>query len=120
MENRNIMYDAAALCETISGRAGDQNWAKEVKSHKEISLFCDLNSIYTVVVSIYNYGLFHYGISKKILFALILQSNKKNQVSQLLVHATLSWTFRSLQACIYIYSLSIQRYNGTHIILIIN
>jgi hypothetical protein len=36
------------LRETISGRVDDLIlWQKEVKSHKEISLSCDLNSIYS-------------------------------------------------------------------------
>jgi hypothetical protein len=36
------------LRETISGRADDVKMGqKEVKSYKEISLFCDLNSIYS-------------------------------------------------------------------------
>jgi hypothetical protein len=69
------------LHEAISGRAHILILGqKEVKSHKKIALFFDLNSIYRCIdLKLWNI---------KIVFSLIFQSYKKNQVSQLLVHAT--------------------------------
>jgi hypothetical protein len=61
------------LHEAISGRADVLILGqKEVKSHNKILLFCDLNSIYSII----DLKLL-FGISKKMIFSLIFQSFKK-------------------------------------------
>jgi hypothetical protein len=73
------------LHEAISGRAHILILGqKKVKSHKEISLFCDLNSIYGRI------DLKHWIIKENSTFFGIPKL-KKNQVSQLLVLATASY-----------------------------
>jgi hypothetical protein len=70
------------LHEAISGRAHKLILGqKEVKSHKKISLFCDLNSIYGRI------DLKLWIIKENSIFFEIPKF-QKNQVSQLLVHAT--------------------------------
>jgi hypothetical protein len=54
-------------------------------------LFCNLNSIYSGI------DLKLWNIKKKEIFSLIFQSFKKNQVSQLLVHATASLRVESFK-----------------------
>jgi hypothetical protein len=72
------------LHEVISGRAHILILGqKEVKSHKEISLFCDLNSIYSDI------DLKLWNIKENGIF-FDIPKLQKNQVSQLLVHATTS------------------------------
>jgi hypothetical protein len=59
---------------------------KKVKSHKEISLFCDLNFIYgRIDLKLWN-------IKENSIF-FDIPKLQKNQVSQLLVHATASLFF---------------------------
>jgi hypothetical protein len=73
------------LHEAISGRADvlilEQ---KKLNSHKEILLFCDLNSIYgRIDLKLWN-------IKENSIF-FDIPKFQKNQVSQLLVHATASY-----------------------------
>jgi hypothetical protein len=74
------------LHEAISGRAHILILGqKEVnKSHKEISLFCDLNSVYGRI------DLKLWIIKENSIF-FDVPKLQKNQVSQLLVHATASY-----------------------------
>jgi hypothetical protein len=72
------------LREAISGRADVHIGAKEVKSQKEILLFCDLNSNYNGI------DLKPWNIKENYNFFDILKF-QKNQASQLLVHATASY-----------------------------
>jgi hypothetical protein len=55
---------------------------KEVNFHKEISLFCYLNSIYSDI------DLKLWNMKEKYIFFHILKKKKNSQASQLLVHAT--------------------------------
>jgi hypothetical protein len=61
---------------------------KEVKFHKEISLFYDLNSIYSVG------DLKHWNIKENNIF-FDIPKLQNNQTSQLLVHATASYYVQS-------------------------
>jgi hypothetical protein len=89
----NIVNGKTRFCNVpINGLvAGSDKWAcrrfhigaKEVKFHKEILLFCDLNSIYSGI------DLKLWNIKENDIFFDILKF-QKNQVSQLLVHATAS------------------------------
>jgi hypothetical protein len=74
-----------------------QDGAKKVKSHKEISLFCDLNSIYSGIdLKLKN------TVSKKIIYSLMSPIKlQKNKASKLLVNATASMMLIIIYLCEY-------------------
>jgi hypothetical protein len=81
-ENINSVYGLVAWSDKWACRRSHIG-AKEVKSHKEILLFCDLNSIYSGI------DFKFWDIKENDIF-FDIPKFQKNQVSQLLVHATAS------------------------------